>query len=114
MHFGKFHIIATKTTTCPRQEGSRVQGSGEERRNALNGPGVFLGRGNPWRYCITRCKVEKVHRNYSRVDGEAAGMLESLEENPVLLYDFHADEDRWPDAHGPEIADSEDEGLLSE
>jgi len=41
-------------------------------------------------------------------------MLESLEENPVLLSDFHADEDRWPDAHGPEIADSEDEGLLSE
>lgn len=41
-------------------------------------------------------------------------MLESLEEKPVLLSDFQADEDRWPDAHGPEIADPEDEGLLSE
>lgn len=68
-------------------------------------PGAIASRDAKWKKFIetTREWTEKL-----------LDMLESLEENPVLLYDFHADEDRWPDAHGPEIADSEDEGLLSE
>ncbi|THW17230.1 hypothetical protein D6C98_06295 [Aureobasidium pullulans] len=68
-------------------------------------PGAMASRDAKWK------KFIETTREYTEM---LLDMLESLEENPVLLYDFHADEDRWPDAHGPEIADSEDEGLLSE
>ncbi|CAD0022050.1 unnamed protein product [Aureobasidium pullulans] len=68
-------------------------------------PGAMASRDAKWK------KFIETTREYTE---KLLDMLESLEENPVLLYDFHADEDRWPDAHGPEIADSEDEGLLSE
>ncbi|THY46619.1 hypothetical protein D6C99_06044 [Aureobasidium pullulans] len=68
-------------------------------------PGAMASRDAKWK------KFIETTREYTE---KLLDMLEGLEENPVLLYDFHADEDRWPDAHGPEIADSEDEGLLSE
>ena len=68
-------------------------------------PGAMASRDAKWK------KFIETTREYTE---KLLDMLESLEENSVLLYDFHADEDRWPDAHGPKISDSEDEGLLSE
>ncbi|THX76872.1 hypothetical protein D6D08_05213 [Aureobasidium pullulans] len=68
-------------------------------------PGAMASRDAKWK------KFIETTREYTE---KLLDMLEGLEENPVLLSDFHADEDRWPDAHGSEIADSEDEGLLSE
>ncbi|THW53764.1 hypothetical protein D6D21_00156 [Aureobasidium pullulans] len=68
-------------------------------------PGAIASRDAKWK------KFIETTREYTE---KLLDMLEGLEENSVLLSDFHADEDRWPDAHGPEIADSEDEGLLSE
>ncbi|THY21605.1 hypothetical protein D6D01_06593 [Aureobasidium pullulans] len=68
-------------------------------------PGAIASRDAEWR------KFIETTREYTET---LLDMLKGLEENPVLLYDFHADEDRWPDAHGYEIVDSENEGLLSE
>ncbi|THY90632.1 hypothetical protein D6C95_06530 [Aureobasidium pullulans] len=68
-------------------------------------PGAIASRDAKWK------KFIETTREYTET---LLDMLERLEENLVLLYDFHADEDRWPDAHGPDIANSEDEGLLSE